>query len=127
MRSHKYPSDVTDEQWALIEPHIPVYPGGRPRKTDLRDVVDAILYILRTGCQWRYLPRDFPPRSTVWRYFNQWRKDGTLDTIHDRLRRKGRTLEKPYPPRTAASVNSQSVDSSSGGEQRGRDNFKNVD
>ena len=59
MRSHKYPSDVTDEQWALIEPLIPVYPGGRPRKTDLRDVLDAIFYLLRTGCQWRYLPKGF--------------------------------------------------------------------
>ncbi|MCC6416889.1 MAG: transposase, partial [Gemmataceae bacterium] len=67
MRDHTYPSDVTDEQWALIESLIPVYPGGRPRKTDVRDVLDAILYLLRTGCQWRYLPEDFPPRSTVWR------------------------------------------------------------
>ena len=66
MRTHKYPSDVSDAQWRLIEPLIPVYPGGRPRKTPLRDVVDAILYVLRTGCQWRYLPKDFPPKSTVY-------------------------------------------------------------
>ena len=127
MRTQSYPSDVTDPQWALIEPHIPVYPGGRPRTTNLRDVLDAILYILRTGCQWRYLPIDFPPRSTVWRYFDQWRRDGTLDRIHDLLRRKVRTAEKPYHPRTTASVDSQSVDTTSGGEQRGRDNYKNVD
>ena len=127
MRTTKYPSDVTDEQWALIEPHIPVYPGGRPRETDPRDVVDAIPYVLRTGCQWRYLPRDFPPRSTVWRYFDEWRHDGTLDTIHDSLRKKVRAAEKPYAPRTTASVDSQSVDTTSGGEQRGRDNAKNVD
>ena len=128
MRTHHYPSDVTDAQWALIEPHIPlVRPGGRPRKTDVRDVLDAILYILRTGCQWRYLPVDFPPKSTVWRYFDQWRRDGTLDRIHDLLRRKVRTMEKPYHPRTSASVDSQSVDTTSGGEQRGRDNAKNVD
>src|SRR5438309_2645698 len=127
MRRHKYPSDVTDKQWALIEPLIPVYPGGRPRKTDLRDVVDAILYVLCTGCQWRYLPKDFPPKSTVWRYFDEWRHNGTLDTIHDMLRRKVRTQEKPYSPRTTASVDSQSVDTTSGGEQRGRDNHKNVD
>jgi putative transposase len=127
MRTHHYPSDVTDAQWALIEPHIPASTGGRPRKTDMRDVVDAILYILRTGCQWRYLPIDFPPKSTVWRYFDRWRHDGTLDLIHDRLRRKVRTMEKPYHPRTSASVDSQSVDTTSGGEQRGRDNFKNVD
>jgi len=127
MRSHKYPSDVTDEQWALIEPLIPVYPGGRPRKTDVRDVLDAIFYLLRAGCQWRYLPKDFPPRSTVWRYFDEWRHNGTLDTIHDLLRKKVRTAEKPYAPRTTASVDSQSVDTTSGGEQRGRDNAKNVD
>jgi putative transposase len=93
----------------------------------MRDVVDAILYILRTGCQWRYLPGDLPPRSTVWRYFDAWRRDGTLDTIHDRLRRKVRAAEKPYHPRTTASVDSQSVDATSGGEQRGRDEAKNVD
>jgi transposase len=127
MRTQSYPSDVTDEQWALIEAHFPVYPGGRPRKTNLRDVVDAVFYLLRTGCQWRYLPKDFPPKSTVWRYFDEWRHNGTLDTIHDLLRKKVRTREKPYAPRTTASVDSQSVDTTSGGEQRGRDNAKNVD
>jgi putative transposase len=128
MRTHHYPSDVTDEQWTLTEPHLPPAPtGGRPRKTDLRDVLDAILYILRTGCQWRYLPKDFPPKSTTWRYYDQWRHDGTLDTIHDSLRRQVRTREKPHQPRTTASVDSQSVDTTSGGEQRGRDNAKNVD
>jgi putative transposase len=127
MRTQSYPSDITDAQWALIEPHLPVYPGGRPRKTNLRDVVDAVFYVLRTGCQWRYLPKDFPPKSTVWRYFDEWRHNGTLDIIHDLLRTKVRTQEKPYAPRTTASVDSQSVDTTSGGEQRGRDNAKNVD
>src|SRR5262245_28744629 len=75
---------------------------------------------------WRNRP-DFPPKSTVWRYFDEWRHNGTLDTIHDLLRRKVRTMEKPYHPRTSASVDSQSVDTTSGGEQRGRDNAKNVD
>jgi putative transposase len=127
MRTQIYPSDITDPQWALIEPHLPVYPGGRPRKTDLRDIVNAIFYLLRTGCQWRYLPKDFPPKSTVWRYFDEWRHNGTFDTIHDLLRTKVRTAEKPYEPRTTASVDSQSVDTTSGGEERGRDNAKNVD
>ena len=128
MKTHDYPSDVTDAQWALIEPFLPPEPGGgRPRKTDPRDVLDAILYILRTGCQWRYLPGDLPPKSTVWRYFDRWRRDGTLDRIHDSFRRRTRTQEKPYEPRTTASIDSQSVDASSGGEQRGRDNHKNVD
>src|SRR5437868_8754685 len=127
MRTHKYPSDVTDEQWALVEALIPVYPGGRPRKTSVRDVLDAILYVLRTGCQWRYLPKDFPPKSTVWRYFDEWRHNGTLDDIHDALRRKARAQEKPSAPRSTASVDSQSVGTTSGGEQRGRDNAKSVD
>lgn len=127
MRTQSYPSDVTDAQWKLIERLIPVYPGGRPRTTDLRDVVDAVFYVLRTGCQWRYLPKDFPPQSTVWRYFDEWRYNGTLDTIHDLLRTKVRSVEKPDSPRTTASVDSQSVDTTSGGEQRGRDNAKNVD
>jgi transposase len=127
MRLQTYPSDVTDEQWALIEPHLPVYPGGRPRTTDLRDVVNGVLYVLRTGCQWRFLPKDFPPKSTVWRYFDEWRHNGTIETVHDSLRRKVRAAEKPYSPRTTASIDSQSVDTTSGGEQRGRDNAKNVD
>src|SRR5438046_973687 len=127
MRTQTYPSDITDAQWTLIERHLPVYPGGRPRTTNLRDVVNAIFYVLRTGCQWRYLPKDFPPKSTVWRYFDEWRHNGTLDDIHDRLRTKVRAAEKPYSPRTSASVDSQSVDTTSGGEQRGRDNAKNVD
>jgi putative transposase len=127
MRTTSYPSDLSAKQWALIEPHLPVYPGGRPRITNLRDVVNAIFYITRTGCQWRYLPKDFPPKSTVWRYFDEWRHNGTIDIIHDLLRRKVRAGEKPYSPRTTASVDSQSVDTTSGGEQRGRDNAKNVD
>ena len=126
MRTTSYPSDLTDMQWARVEPLIPVYPGGRPRKTPMRDVVDAVFYILRTGCQWRFLPKDFPPRSTVWGYFNEWRHNGTLETIHDALRDRVRRQEKPGHPRTTASIDSQSVDTSSGGEARGRDNAKNV-
>src|SRR3954463_4412591 len=128
MRTHHYPSDVPDAQWALIEPHLPAAPpGGRPRITDMRDVVDAIFSILRTGCQWRYLPKDFPPKSTVWRSFDAWRKDGTLDTIHDLLRTTARAGAQPYSPRPTASIASQSVDTTGGGEHRGRDNAKNVD
>ena len=127
MREHKYPSDLTDAQWALVEPHIPVYPGGRPRQTSMRDVLDAIFYVLKTGCQWRFLPKDFPPKSTVWGYFDEWRHNGTLEKIHDALRDQVRKKEKPRRPRRTASLDSQSVDTSSGGEATGRDNAKNVD
>ena len=126
MRTQPYPSDLTDAQWSLIKPFIPVYPGGRPRKTSMRDVVDAIFYLVRTGCQWRYLPKDFPPKSTVWGYFNEWRHNGTLDALHDALRDRVRKQEQPGRPRRTASIDSQSVDTSSGGEARGRDNAKNV-
>ena len=127
MRTQKYPSDLTDEQWQRVKRFIPVYPGGRPRQTAMRDVLDAIFYLLRTGCQWRYLPKDFPARSTVWGYFNQWRHNGTLEEIHDALREQVRKRDKPGHPRHTASIDSQSVDASSGGEARGRDNAKNVD
>src|SRR5262249_28216825 len=127
MRTQRYPSDLTDEQWALVEPLIPVYPGGRPRKPSRRDGLDATSYVLRPGCQWRSLPKDFPPRSTVWGYFDEWRHHGTLDTLHDTLRDRVRKQEKPGQPRRTASIDSQSVDTSCGGQARGRDNAKNVD
>jgi transposase len=126
MRTPTYPSDLTDEQWKLVKPFICSYTRGRPRTTSMRDVLDAIFYILRTGCQWRYLPKDFPPKSTVWEYYDQWRHDGTLEAIHDCLRERVRRKEKPRHPRHTASIDSQSVDTSSGGEARGRDNAKNV-
>lgn len=121
-----YSSDLTDEQWALIEPLIPVYSLGRPRKTSMRAVVNAILYLVRTGCQWEYLPRDFPPKSTVFEYYGAWRKDGTLQKIHDALRERVRKQEAPNRPRRTASLDSQSVETSSGGAARGRDNAKSV-
>src|SRR5205809_6956126 len=81
MRTQRYPSDLSDEQWVLVEPLIPVYHGGRPRKTSMRDVLDGIFYLMRTGCQWRYLPKDFPPKSTVWGYFDEWRHNGGANGV----------------------------------------------
>jgi len=126
MNASSYPSDLTDEQWAHIEPLIPVYKMGRPRKTSMRAVVNAILYIVRTGCQWGYLPHDFPPKSTVFEYFQAWNQDGTLEKIHDLLREQVRKQEAPSKPRRTANIDSQSIDTSSGGLERGRDNAKKV-
>ena len=104
-----YPSDLTDEQWALVEPFIPVFPGGRPRATSMRDVLNAVFYLLKTGCQWRYLPKDFPPKSTVWGYFNEWRHNGTLEDIHEALRQQVRQQAGRAATPSAGSIDSQSV------------------
>ena len=87
----RYASDLTDAEWALIEPFLPPAKRlGRPRTTDLRDVVNALLYMMRTGCQWRMLPREFPPRSTVQRYFYAWREEGTWQRINHELLMRAR-------------------------------------
>src|SRR4030042_1394827 len=86
MRTSSSPSDLTDEQWALIAPLIPPpKTGGRRRTTDMRDVADGIFYQTRSGCQWRMLPDDFPPWSTVHYYYRQWRLAGVWQAIHDAL------------------------------------------
>ena len=82
----RYPSDLTDEEWALVEPLIPLAKrGGNRRTVNVREVVNGLMYVLSTGCQWRAIPKDLPPRSTVYDYFDLWSWDGTLDRIHDAL------------------------------------------
>ena len=93
-REERYPSDVTDAEWAIISPMIPPpRRGGRHRETDMREVMNAVRYVLRTGCQWRQLPKDFPPRSTVYNYFWEWTRYGVLDRIHHMLLVKVREME----------------------------------
>ena len=120
-RNLRYPSDLTDAEWALIEPHIPpAKRGGRRREVDVREVLQGVLYVLETGCQWRHLPKDFPPRSTVWEYFDLWRYDGTLDRIHETLYLALREAEGREASPTAGIVDSQTVKSAEKGGLRGR-------
>lgn len=85
-RGLRYPSDLTDAEWATVQPMIrPAKRGGRPRKVDLREVLNGIFYVLSTGCQWQALPKDLPPKSTVWDYLSLWDWDGTIERIHHAL------------------------------------------
>ena len=110
MSGHSYPSDLTDAEWTILGPLIPpAKPGGRKRSIDIRAVINAILYLLRTGCAWRMLPHDFPTWQTVYTYFRNWRHDGTWQTINDALRRQLRTQEGREAEPSAAILDSQSV------------------
>jgi len=105
-----YHTDLTDAQWAIIEPLIPPPKvGGRERTVDIRSVINAIFYLLRSGCTWRLLPRDYPNWKTVYYYFGKWKKDGTWKKIHDELRRKVRVKAGKKAEPTAGVIDSQSV------------------
>ena len=108
-----YATDLTDEQWKLIKRHLPpsksgTSKGGRP-STDVRKIVNGLMYFSRTGCQWRLLPKDFGPWPTVHHYYRTWRRDGTLQKIHDALRQKVRVQDGRKPSPSAAIIDSQSV------------------
>ncbi len=107
--SRRYPSDLTDAQWAWIEPMVRVKPGGRPAIHPRRRIVEAILYLNRTGCSWRQLPHDFPPWDTVYWYFKRWNAEGTTDRIHDALRAATRDAAGRDPMASAGIVDAQSV------------------
>ena len=109
-RRQSYFTDLTDGEWQILAPSVPaIKSGGRPADHLRREIVNAILYVLRTGCQWRALPHDFPAWKTVYTYFRNWRKDGTWKRIHDKLRQQVRRAVGRQPEPSAGILDSQSA------------------
>ena len=126
MRTRRYDTDLTDDQFALVEPFLPQRKRtGRP-PADLREVLNAILYLARSGCQWRLLPHDFPPWSTVPTGYRRWRTDGTWERLHEALRQRVRSAAGRHPSPRSSAADSQSVKTAGQGGERGFDSGKKV-
>jgi putative transposase len=105
-----YPSDLTEREWQVLERHVPgLKAGGRPASHSRREIINAIFYVLRTGCQWRYLPHDLPAWKTVYTYYRNWRLDGTWQQMHDALREQVRTAVGKHRQASAAILDSQTI------------------